>query len=102
MNAWSPNTSLNAEALRGYIDGVRAKGKTVMGVYSTSYQWGHITGGWAPQGGLDNWVPVPDLQDWPADAAAACRTTPSFAGGSVVMHQWWRTYDENYACPPQV
>ncbi|HEX6030057.1 MAG TPA: hypothetical protein VFY90_01420 [Tepidiformaceae bacterium] len=102
MNTWSRNTSLNAKTLEGFIDGIRAKGKTVAGVYSTSYQWGRITGGWVPQGGLDNWVPVPDIENWPADAEATCRTTTAFAGGSVVMLQWWDQYDENYACPPQV
>ena len=66
-----------------------------MGVYSTSYQWRGITGNWAA--GLDNWVPQPGID--PSDAAAACGSAPSFAGGDVVIVQWWGTYDENYVCP---
>lgn len=94
-NSWSRKTAENRAALDGFIVGLEEAGKQVMGVYSTSYQWGRITGNWAP--GLDNWVPQPGID--PSDAAAACGSAPSFAGGDVVIVQWWGTYDENYVCP---
>lgn len=94
-NSWSRDRSLNARAIGGFIDGLEESGRTVMGVYSTSYQWGRIAGNYAP--GLDNWVPRPSI-DWPGGAAPACGNTPSFGGGRVVMVQWWDAYDENYVC----
>ena len=94
-NSWSRDRALNARALDGFIAGLEASGKTVMGVYSTSYQWGRIAGSYEP--GLDNWVPRPGIE-WPGGAAGACQDTPSFAGGQVVLVQWWGTFDENYAC----
>lgn len=96
MNSWSRDKGANSEAIRGFREGLENAGKTVMGVYSTSYQWGRIAGSYAP--GLDNWVPRPGIE-WPGDAEGECRSTPSFAGGRVVMIQAWETFDENYACP---
>ncbi len=96
MNSWSRDKTANARAIKGFIRGLESAGKSVMGIYSTSYQWGTIAGTYAP--GLDNWVPRPGIV-WPGGASAACANTPSFAGGSVVMIQVWNAFDENYVCP---
>ena len=94
-NSWSRDKNLNARALEGFRQGLEESGMTVMGIYSTSYQWGRIAGSYAP--GLDNWVPRPGIE-WPGGAQAACASTPAFAGGRVVMIQAWETFDENYVC----
>lgn len=96
MNSWSRDKTANARALAGFIRGLDESGKTVSGIYSTSYQWGRIAGSYAP--GLDNWVPRPGIE-WPGGAAQACIDTPSFGGGDVVIIQAWETFDENYVCP---
>lgn len=93
MNSWSRDRAANAEMLRGYIEVLEGAGKTV-GIYSTSYQYGRIAGTYTP--GLDNWVPVPEASH--ETAAAYCESTPSFAGGRVVMLQLWYEFDENYVC----
>lgn len=93
-NTWSADTQENASVLRGMIVALTEAGKSV-GIYSTSYQFRLIAGNFSP--GLDNWVPRPEAKR--ENAAAFCRSTPSFGGGRVVMIQLWYEFDENYACP---
>src|SRR5256885_8984383 len=47
-NTWPADKVANAQVVQGVIDGVRASGANV-GVYSTSYQWNAIVGGFAPR-----------------------------------------------------
>lgn len=93
-NRWSADKQQNAAVLRGMIDVLEAAGK-VVGIYSTSYQFGLIAGSFSP--GLDTWVPRPEAKR--ETAADYCRRTPSFGGGRLVMLQLWYTFDENYVCP---
>ena len=47
MNSWNGNPASNAADLQGAYDYLRSRGVQVVGVYSTGYQWGVITGGYA-------------------------------------------------------
>jgi len=56
---WPTAASLqpvNAAIVQGAMDAVRAAGDTV-GIYSTWYQWGKITGSYLPPGQPPIWVP---------------------------------------------
>jgi hypothetical protein len=56
---WPTSASLqpvNAAIIQGAIDAIRSAGGTV-GIYSTWYQWGKITGSYLPSGQPPIWVP---------------------------------------------
>jgi hypothetical protein len=56
---WPTSTSLqpvNSAIVQGALDAIRAGGDTV-GIYSTWYQWGKITGSYLPGGQPPIWVP---------------------------------------------
>lgn len=75
---WSCNQQLNSLTIQGALDAVRQAGMQV-GVYSTSYQWGVITGGYQPSGGAPpNWVPG----DNASPASSWCDGSHDFAGAS--------------------
>jgi hypothetical protein len=79
-NSWSGDTNLNLTALQGSIDVLAGEGVTV-GVYSTAWQWGRITGGAAL--GMPVWVAgAADA----GDAYGQCWS--SFTGGPVVYVQF--------------
>jgi hypothetical protein len=68
-----------------------------VGVYSTTYQWGVITGG----------ARFPDLPNWVAgagdgdEAARWCTPDSSFTGGPVILVQWVEhDLDHNALCAP--
>jgi len=93
-NSWSTDTSLNVADLQGSID--YFAGLTVpitVGVYSTGYQWGVITGG----------ASLPASPNWVAGAssasAAAAMCGSSFTGGKVGLVQYPSgRFDGDYAC----
>ena len=93
FNNWPANTGLNAQVLKGMIDYLQGQGAKV-GIYSTSYQFNLIAGGFSP--GLPNWVP--GIAHQPSEGPAACLSAPSFGGGSVEMVQWTLKYDGDYLC----
>ena len=78
-NAWSSDRNANAQAVQGAIDALRGSGVQV-GVYSTSYQWGVIVGGYAP--GVPIWV-----AGAPWGAAASWCSGHGFGGGPTWMVQ---------------
>src|SRR3954447_23996907 len=45
-NSWNGSTTANAASLQGAIDRLRSAGIGSVGIYSTSYQWTQITGGY--------------------------------------------------------
>jgi hypothetical protein len=93
---WSCNHSLNAWTIQGAIDGLLAAHE-VVGVYSTGYQWGVITGGYRPRApSLATWVPGAD----PTNPNAYCGSSLSFAGGTTWLVQLWADYafDHDLAC----
>jgi hypothetical protein len=93
-NSWSPDQGANTAVIAGSIAFFRTKGVTV-GIYSTRYQWGVITGG-ARIPSVPNWVPGAQSA---ADAPSFCLASRSFSGGPVVMAQFTTQFDNDYLCP---
>jgi hypothetical protein len=93
---WSCNQSLNSRTIQGALDAARGAGAQI-GIYSTSYQWGVITGGYAPSGGsAPNWIPG----DEASPPSSWCSGSHDFAGGSPWLLQIYptQTYDRDQAC----
>ena len=94
-NSWSTDTALNVVDIQGSIDFLRSKVMTVVGVYSTGYQWGQITGGEQFDATIPNWV-AGALNA--KGAPALCSS--GFSGGAVRYVQYVSGgFDANYACP---
>ncbi len=68
------------------------------GVYSTSYQWGTITGGDTTDfNGVPDWVPGARTQK---GARSDCGQTPFTGGASkITLAQWTSSYDYDLVCP---
>lgn len=84
-NSWRSDVTLNVAALSGavyYLDGVAHVSS--LGFYSTSYQWGVITGGTSAFSAYPSWVAGG------ADAAGASKNCagPGFTGGGVTLAQY--------------
>jgi hypothetical protein len=93
-NSWSGDHALNLADIRGSIDFLRSQNVPV-GVYSTEYQWGRITGG-ARLAGMPNWVAGAGDGD---QAARWCSAESSLTGGPVVLIQWVEDdLDNNAVC----
>jgi hypothetical protein len=100
-NTWSSVTTQNQQSLQGEYDALQAGGATLVGVYSTTYQWGVITGGW--QNGWPSWgaTALPT-----ATQALTYSTGHEFSGGPSYLMQYRPTgavIDYDVAClPPTV
>ena len=91
-NSWSADTSLNTVTIKAARAYLRSKNVKYVGVYSTAYQWGVITGG-ARIGGPAWAAGAPSA----ADAPSRCGT--GFTGGSVKFVQYPSGgYDGDYRC----
>ena len=71
----------------------------LVGIYSTSYQWGQIAGSaigaTSSLHGLPDWIPGARTQ---SGAQSDCSLT-SFTAGGVLMSQWFgKPFDGDYAC----
>ena len=91
-NTWSPNTAVNLAVVQGALVYLKQQTSKAVGVYSTSYQWGVITGG-AHVG-----APV-----WAAGASSAASAPSScgtgFTGRPVRLVQFPDgSYDGDYRC----
>lgn len=112
-NTWNGTSSANAADIQGSIDYLRSQGVPSVGVYSTSYQWGVITGGYTSTNAAayaDRWAgefvpryPIAGAPNWIAGvstlkrAQANCGTT--FSGGPTVLVQYRSgSFDGDYAC----
>ena len=90
---WRADHASNTAVIRGLLEGLRAAG-LVVGIYSTSYQWGYITGNlWNPAVPL--WVPGARTAD---EARQFCDAAHAFGGGVTWLTQWTVVYDQDYAC----
>jgi hypothetical protein len=91
-NSWSSDTSLNLAAIQGSIDVLSGAGATTVGVYSSGYQWGQITGGAALA--MPSWVAGAQNAH---TASTLCGA--SFTAGSVRYVQYSSGgLDADYAC----
>ncbi len=100
-NTWETGSSglaNNIADLEGMVAALGKAGVTTIGIYSTSYQWGQITGGagvGTGLGGLPDWIPGARTL---SGAQANCSLV-SFTGGRVLMTQWFgKPFDGDYAC----
>ena len=102
-NSWQSGATglaMNVADLQGMVAALTAAGVSKVGVYSTSYQWGQVTGGETGAAG----VALTNLPDWIpgarnlSGAVSNCQLS-SFSGGRVVLTQWFsRPFDSDYAC----
>jgi hypothetical protein len=99
VNSWQAGTAgqaMNVADLQGMLAALQQAGASSVGTYSTSAQWGTITGG-TPLGSLagsPDWIPGARSL---SGAQANCRL-PSFTGGRVAVTQWTGRPDHDYAC----
>jgi hypothetical protein len=102
-NDWSSNTAANYQSILGEIGALEASGIRVAGIYSTSYQWGVITGN-SHDGleGLSNWVAtglkVPELPQ------GYCDEVHTFIPGPLAYVQYTSTrtgLDTDIVCNPK-
>ena len=75
-NTWNGSSRANAQDVQGSIDYLRVQGVNTVGVYSTAYQWGVITGGYAFTALTPEWVAGARSAQ---QARSAC-SSPPFAG----------------------
>ena len=94
-NSWSTSDlSLNRHTIEGLVTRLRASTSAPIGIYSTSYQWGVITGGYQPA--VDaTWVATG--QRTLKRARTYC-TGASFTGAPIWLVQYVATYDHDSAC----
>ncbi|MDQ6748715.1 MAG: hypothetical protein M3010_11510 [Candidatus Dormibacteraeota bacterium] len=99
-NSWNGSVAANAQDLQGSVDYLRSAGVPGVGFYSTSYQWGVITGGWQAPAGTTG-APA----NWIAGAGSAsqakswCSPSYSFSGGAVRLVQYPSgSFDGDYLC----
>jgi hypothetical protein len=95
-NSWSgTDLASNVADITGALGYLRAR-SAVVGIYSTRFQWGVITGG-AQFPELANWVPGAGSA---TQAATFCSPSYSFSGGPVLITQYVsQGFDYDYACP---
>lgn len=99
-NSWetaSGGLANNVADLQGMVAAFAAAGATV-GIYSTTYQWGQITGG------LSTTTTLNGLQDWipGARTASGAKSNCALQGftGAVTITQWFgKPFDGDVACP---
>jgi hypothetical protein len=90
--------AMNVADLQGMIYEFQSASAAV-GAYSTSYQWGQITGGTTSASGslyrIPDWIPGASSL---AGAQSNCALT-SFTGGTISVTQWFASpYDGDNAC----
>lgn len=89
---WTSNQSVNASAIAGAIAGLQARGMNV-GIYSTSYQWRLIAGGFSPR--LPVWVAGAPS----SNPGSKCGPSSGFGGGPIWFTQFDAgAFDGDYAC----
>lgn len=96
-NSWRSDVSLNVAALSGAVYFLKDVVQVAsLGFYSTSYQWGVITGGTTAFSAHPSWVAGADDA---AGASANC-AGPGFTGGGVALAQYQSGgFDANVRCP---
>jgi hypothetical protein len=85
-NSWRSNTAFNVAALQGQLDYLKSRGVTRLGFYSTTVQWGTITGGTKVFAPLPSWGAGSSSEK--AAKQLCATTTTSFTGGRLAMVQY--------------
>jgi len=95
-NSWQASTTNNIAELQGEVDYLRSVGVTKLGFYSTTVQWGTITGGTNAFSAYPSWG-----AGAPSEKAAKqhCISTPGFTGGRLALVQYiWSGFDADIRC----
>jgi hypothetical protein len=96
-NSWRDDTSLNVAALQGEVAYLQSRGVTRLGFYSTTNQWGVITGGTMVFAAYPSWG-----AGAPSERVArnlCTSTTTSFTGNRLAMVQYpYSGFDANVRC----
>jgi hypothetical protein len=96
-NSWRDVTALNVAALQGEADYLSSRGVTRLGFYSTTYQWGVITGGTTTFAASPSWGAGASSERAARNLCAT--TTTSFTGGRLAMTQYiYQGFDANVRC----
>jgi hypothetical protein len=99
-NTWQSGSSgqaMNVADMQGMVYALQAVGAAKIGAYSTSYQWGQITGTTAlgTLSGIPDWIPGASTL---SAAKSNCKLA-AFTGGRVVVTQWFgHRFDGDFAC----
>jgi hypothetical protein len=93
-NSWTGNYEQNVQALQGQIDFLKSRQVGTIGIYSTTYQWNQITGGWL------NFLPSWGATTWRSakQAATYCKGHEFTGGPSYLMQYIGKSFDQNVAC----
>jgi hypothetical protein len=98
-NSWRDEPfaiAFNVAALQGQVDYLRSVGVSKLGFYSTTAQWGEITGGTTAFAQYPSWG-----AGAPSERVAKnhCVSTPGFTGGRLALVQYpWSGYDADLRC----
>lgn len=94
-NSWSSSDlTLNQYTIQGIVATLRQTTAAPIGIYSTSYQWSVITGGYKPA--VDaNWVATG--QRTLKRAKSYCASA-GFTGAKIWLVQYVATFDVDYVC----
>ena len=85
-NSWQTSTANNVAMLQGEVDYLKAAGVTQLGFYSTTAQWGTITGGTKVFSPMPVWGAGASSESGALSLCAS--TTTSFTGGKLVLVQY--------------
>ena len=96
-NSWRDDTALNLAVLQGGYEYLRSVGVSRLGFYSTTFQWGVITGGSKVFSPAPSWG-----AGSPSEKAAkslCASTTASFTGGPLALVQYpYQGLDADVRC----
>lgn len=95
-NSWRSDVSLNVAALQGAVASLQARGVSSLGFYSTTVQWGQITGASTAFSAYPSWgAGSPNARI----AKSRCVSTPGFTGGRLALVQYpYAGFDADLAC----
>ncbi len=97
-NSWrEDNLALNVAALEGEVEYLLGRGVTRLGFYSTTHQWGLITGGTKVFAAYPSWGAGARSERVARNLCES--TTTSFTGGRLVLVQYpYQGFDANFRC----
>ena len=97
-NSWRGDVSLNVAALHGEVDSLLANGVSGsrIGFYSTTVQWGQVTGATTDFSGYLSWGAGSPNEKV---AKSHCVSTPGFTGGRLALVQYpYAGFDADLPC----